>query len=49
VVKGPPEFGKLIHYLDVGGAGVPEAAGFEAVLAGLGDSTNDDYDLLTAI
>lgn len=41
--------GRLVHFLDVGGAAVPEAAGFEAVLAGLRDSTPDDDALLAAM
>ena len=39
---------RLVHYLDVGGALVPEAAGFEAVLAGLRDRSPDDDALLAA-
>jgi hypothetical protein len=39
---------RLVHYLDVGGALVPEAAGFEAVLAGLRDRCTDDDALLAA-
>lgn len=39
---------RLVHYLDVGGALVPEAAGFEAVLAGLRDRCPDDDALLAA-
>jgi hypothetical protein len=38
----------LVHFLDVGGEVVPEAAGFEAVLAGLRDATSDDDELLAA-
>lgn len=41
--------GRLVHYLDVGGESVAEAAGFEAVLAGLRESTADDDELLAAI
>ena len=40
--------GRLVHCLDVGGALVPEAAGFEAVLAGLRDRCADDDTLLAA-
>lgn len=39
---------RLVHYLDVGGAVVPEAAGFEAVLAGLRDGSTNDDALLAA-
>jgi hypothetical protein len=40
---------QVVHYLDVGGAVVvPEAAGFEAVLAGLRDNTGNDDELLAA-
>ncbi|PLY14549.1 MAG: hypothetical protein C0631_10610 [Sedimenticola sp.] len=45
---GLAQLGRLIHYLDVGGEPVAEAAGFEAVLAGLRDSTHDDDALLAA-
>lgn len=40
--------GRLVHYLDVGGEPVAEAAGFEAVLAGLRQNTADDDELLAA-
>jgi hypothetical protein len=40
---------RLVHQLDVGGSAVPEAAGFEAVLAGLREtSANDDVLLDSA-
>jgi hypothetical protein len=38
----------LVHFLDVGGDAVPEAPGFEAVLAGLRESSGDDDALLSA-
>lgn len=38
----------LVHYLDLGGLPVPEAAGFEAVLAGLRANCPDDDALLAA-
>ena len=38
----------LVHYLDIGGLPVAEAAGFEAILAGLRDGCPDDDTLLTA-
>jgi hypothetical protein len=41
--------GRLVHYLDVGGETVPEASGFEAVLAGLRASCPDDDALLEAV
>jgi hypothetical protein len=41
--------GRLVHYLDVGGEPVPEAAGFEAVLAGLRDGCAGDDELLDAM
>ncbi len=41
--------GQLVHFLDVGGIEVPEAAGFEAVLAGLRDTAPDDDALLSAM
>ena len=41
---------RLVHYLDVGGREpIAEAAGFEAVLAGLRDSSPDDDALLEAV
>jgi hypothetical protein len=40
---------RLVHYLDVGGDLVPEAAGFEGVLAGLRSSCDDDDALLDAM
>lgn len=38
--------GGLVHFLDAGGAPVAEAAGLEAVLAGLKRRANDDDDAL---
>lgn len=38
----------LVHYLDVGGMPVAEAAGFEAILAGLRVGCSDDDALLAA-
>lgn len=38
--------GLLVHYLDVGGAPPPEAAGVESVLAGLRDTVANDDQLL---
>ncbi len=38
----------VVHYLDVGGIPVPQAAGLEAVLAGLRELHADDDDLLRA-
>jgi hypothetical protein len=40
--------GRLVHYLDIGGDVVAEAAGFEAVLNGLRDSCGNDDALLAA-
>ncbi|MDP2809224.1 MAG: chromate resistance protein [Rhodocyclaceae bacterium] len=39
--------GAIVHYLDVGGVSVPEAAGIEAVLAGLRAAAPGDDKLLT--
>lgn len=39
---------RLVHYLDVGGIPVPEAAGLEAVLAGLRELHADDDQLVNA-
>jgi hypothetical protein len=39
--------GVLVHALDMGGAPVPEAAGFEAILTGVRASCADDDQLLT--
>jgi hypothetical protein len=38
--------GALVHQLDVGGEPVPEAAGFEAVMAGARERLDDDDALL---
>jgi hypothetical protein len=38
----------LVHFLDVGGIPVPQAAGLEAVLAGLRELHGDDHRLLQA-
>ena len=40
--------GALVHYLDIGGVPVPEAAGFVAMLAGAKDEHADDDALLDA-
>ena len=45
---GLTEVARLVHYLDVGGSAVPEAAGFEAVVAGLREASADDDTLLAA-
>jgi hypothetical protein len=45
---GLARLGQLVHYLDAGGLPVAEAAGFEAVLAGLREATADDDALLAA-
>ena len=39
--------GGIVHALDIGGPAVPEAAGFEAVLAGTRDRARDDGELLS--
>ena len=44
--SGLARLGQLVHYLDAGGLPVAEAAGFEAVLAGLRDAAPDDDALL---
>ena len=41
--------GALVHYLDVGGAQPPEAAGVESVLAGLREAIPDDDQLLASV
>jgi hypothetical protein len=38
--------GEMVHALDVGGAPVPEAIGFEAVMAGARQRALDDDQLL---
>jgi hypothetical protein len=43
------QIGRLVHYLDVDGPEIAEAAGFEAVLAGLREGVPDDDALLDAI
>jgi hypothetical protein len=45
---GLARLGSLVHYLDVGGTPVAEAAGFEAVLAGMRETAADDHALLAA-
>jgi len=40
--------GQLVHYLDAGGVQPPEAAGVEAVLAGLRHALTDDDALLAS-
>lgn len=45
---GLARLGQLVHYLDAGGLPVAEAAGLEAVLAGLRAATADDDALLAA-
>ncbi len=42
------DIGTAVHYLDVGGIPVPEAAGLETVLAGLRELHDDDDALLAA-
>lgn len=46
---GLSELARLVHYLDVGGDLVAEAAGFEGILAGLRASCADDDALLEAM
>ena len=41
--------GALVHYLDVGGVAVPEAAGFAAIMAGARAQHADDDKLLKAM
>jgi hypothetical protein len=38
--------GEMVHALDVGGAPVPEATGFEAVMAGARERASGDDQLL---
>ena len=45
---GLTRLGQLVHYLDAGGLPVAEAAGFEAMLAGLRAAAPDDDALLAA-
>lgn len=46
---GLQRLGALVHALDVGGGGVPEASGFEAMLAGARQRGSDDNQLLAEI
>lgn len=46
---GITQLGGLVHYLDVGGVPVPEAAGFAAIMAGARAQAADDDELLTEI
>ena len=41
------QIGELVHYLDVGGAAVPEAAGFVAMLSGAREHDPDDDGFLS--
>ena len=41
--------GAVVHYLDLGGEAVAEAAGLEAVLAGLREGSQDDDALLAGV
>ncbi|MES2886884.1 MAG: chromate resistance protein ChrB domain-containing protein [Pseudomonadota bacterium] len=45
---GLTRLGRLVHFLDAGGVQPPEAAGVEAVLAGLREALTDDDQLLAA-
>jgi hypothetical protein len=47
-LAGLSRVGLLVHYLDVGGAQPPEAAGVESILAGLRETFIDDDQLLAA-
>lgn len=47
--KALARLGQMVHVLDVGGTPVPEASGFEAVLAGARDRLSDDTALLDEI
>lgn len=38
--------GEIVHALDVGGSAAPEAVGFEAVMAGTRQRTENDDQLL---
>ncbi len=46
---GIARIGAMVHYLDVGGVPVPEAAGFATILAGAQAQTRDDDELLAEI
>src|SRR5438445_502256 len=47
--RGLQRLGAMVHALDVGGAFVPEASGFEAMLAGARQRAVDDDQLLAEI
>lgn len=47
--EGLARLGALVHYLDVGGTPVPEAAGFTAILTGARAQAADDDALLAAM
>ncbi len=47
--EGLTRLGALVHYLDVGGIPVAEAAGFSSIVAGARSLAQDDDALLTAI
>ena len=41
--------GALVHFLDVGGISVPEAAGLETLIGGMRQRWIDDDELLTEV
>lgn len=47
--RGLARLGAMVHYLDVGGVSVPEAAGFAAIMAGARATQPDDDTLLKTI
>lgn len=47
--RGLVRLGALVHYLDIGGVPIPEAAGFAAIMAGARATQPDDDALLKAI
>ena len=47
--RGLVRLGAMVHVLDVGGAAAPEAAGFEAMLAGARKRLPDDDALLAEV
>lgn len=47
--RGLARLGAMVHYLDVGGVSVPEAAGFAAIMAGARAIQPDDDTLLKTI
>ena len=47
--QGLTRLGNMVHYLDVGGVPIPEAAGFETILHGIRTHSKDDNAFLSEV